>query len=312
MTDDIRHRPTPAFRARLEREIVRAYRRETRPVVTHGRWRSRLRAASVVVVCLAIGTLGGLASAQVRDGARRDSLLEAARAELALVAVRLQLAQAQLEDVSRKVRVGAVGASELASAEDELRTMEVRAARARKNIEEIQASAQPSRDELNAPTVGGRDFVTERIQLDLYTAQRRLAAAERELGEVEKRVRVGAVNELALGEARTEVARSVAAMAVLAERLALRKEFLAKGTAPEQLARRLEMTQLREDLHVGLRQLDLARLRATTLERQRAAGAVDELEVLRAQVRIKELERELQLLDARRRLLGTARPDSAR
>src|SRR5688500_7516131 len=76
-----------------------------------------------------------------------------------------------------------------------------RAARAQLNSEEIEASSQPPRDDLNAPLVGGRDFVTERIRLDLANAQHWLVVAERALATADRRVRVGAVSDLARAEA---------------------------------------------------------------------------------------------------------------
>ena len=64
--------------------------------------------------------------------------------------------------------------------------------RARYNIEEITATSQPPRDELSAPLVGGRDFVKDRIMLDLAAAQERLTTAEKVYSETERRARVGA------------------------------------------------------------------------------------------------------------------------
>src|SRR4051794_21786174 len=103
MTRDITHadthRPTEAFRDFLEEEIHLAFR--------HDALRRRLRLAAVIMVSVAIGTTGGLASAQIREGSQRDSLLEAARADAALVSMRVDLARAQLAEQRRAAAAGA-------------------------------------------------------------------------------------------------------------------------------------------------------------------------------------------------------------
>jgi hypothetical protein len=291
------HTPTPEFRDHLEWEVTRAVRRGRR-LYDDRRTAARLmRAAAVVLISVAIGATAGLASAQIRSDARRDSLLSAANADAALAALRLQLAREQIADVTRKVQAGALGTVSLMNAESELRAMEAKVMRARYNVEEITATAEPPRDDFNAPLVGGRDFVKQRIQLELMSAQQRLTAAEAAQAETVRRVRVGVETELGGLEANAEVARARGALAVLAERLKLRQEFVDRATPVEQLARRLEQAQLRQDAVVAQEVLAVARARLTLLEKRRAAGvAGDDLEILKARVEEKMREIELQQL----------------
>jgi hypothetical protein len=311
MMSDMTHRPTPEFSAYLESEVTAAFRRERRlaerPRRRHVGW---LRAAAVVLVSIALGTSAGLASAQIRDSARRDSLLEAAKAEAELAALRLGLARERMSDATRKLQVGAVGPSSVASAESELRLMEAQAMRARYNIEEITASAQPPRDDLNAPLVAGRDFVKDRLQLDLMATQQRLSAAEAAAVEAERRVRVGAAPAIVRLEAEAELTRARAAMAVLAERQKLRREFLEKRTPGDQLIRRLEESQLRQDAFVAQQMIVILREQLAELEKRRAAGAVEDLEVLQAKVNLQVRELEAQQVMRRLRALGRTPRDS--
>ncbi len=305
MTNHSMNTPTPEFRAHLESEISRAWRRETRLGLERREpRRRRMRGAGLVAACLALGAVSGIVSAQALDYVRRDSLLDAARAELAIMSLRLNLTQAQLEDAARKVSIGALAAEALASAESERQAMEMRVMRTHLNIKEIELSSQPPRDELNAPLVGGRDFVTERIQLDLAVAQKQLRAAERALEAVDRRVRMGAVSELERGQAQLEVTRANAALATMAERLSLRREFIEKATPAEELARRLETAQLRQDVRVAQQSLDLAKARAANVDRQRAVGAATHLDTLRAQLDVKEREIDLARLVTHLRRLG--------
>ena len=84
--------PTPEFRDHLERTVVNALRLEqqldNRKPAARTRW---MGLAAIIVVSVALGATAGIASGQIRDSARRDSLLEAARADASLAAVRLDV-----------------------------------------------------------------------------------------------------------------------------------------------------------------------------------------------------------------------------
>jgi hypothetical protein len=272
-----------------------------------GRW---LRAAAIVVACIGIGTVSGLASAQVRDNVRRHSLLEAAHAELEMISLRLELARAHFGEVMKQVKIGAAGQQALADAEAELRAMEARTAKARLNIEEIRSTAQPPRDELTAPLVTSRDYVSERIMLELAGAQERLTAAERALGEVNRRVAIGTVSEAARAESEIELVRSRAALAVLMDRRNLRREFVEKGTAADDLARRFEAAQLRTELEVAEASLRQAKVRLESVIKQNTIGTATRLEVMRAEVELRERELEMEQLLRRRQRLDAVRRDS--
>ena len=288
MTTEIRYQPTPEFRDFLEDEIVREYRRD--------RSFARLRFAAILLGTLAAGTTAGLASAQIREIAQRDSLLESAQSDLALLALRLELARARVADVQSKFKVGVVGQASLATAESELRQMEALAALEKLDVDEIRASSLPPRDDLNAPLAGTRDFVTERLQLRLFVAQQRLTAAEAAQVEADRQFRVGMASELSLQDAGLEVTRARAALGTLAERRRLRKEFLDQGTPAEQLTRRFQQAQVRFDAMVAQEAVTVLRRRVQSLENQRAVGSASELDVLRAQVELREREIELQSL----------------
>ncbi|HEX6315813.1 MAG TPA: hypothetical protein VFZ73_13175 [Gemmatimonadaceae bacterium] len=288
MTTDIMHQPTAEFRDYLEGEVTREFRRH--------RSFTRLRYAAVLLATLAAGTTAGLASAQIRQGAQRDSLLESAQSDLSLVALRLQLAQATVTDARSKVAAGVAGRGTLTAAEADLRQIEALAARAKLNVDEIRTTAMTPRDDLNAPVVGGRDFVSERLMLDLFTAQQRLTAAEEAQREAERQFRVGAVSELAVLDAGLRVTEARAALGTLAERQMLRKEFVSRGTPGEQLNRRFQQAQVRFDAHVASEAVKMLRQRLDAVRKQRAVGTASDLDVLRAEIQLKEREAELALL----------------
>lgn len=296
MTTETMHRPTVEFRDYLEGEVIHEFRRN--------RSFARLRVAAVILATIAAGTTAGLASAQIRENAQRDSLLQTAESDLWLVALRLDLARAQLADVEKKFKVGVLGQASVSAAESELRLMEAQAMRAKLNVDEIKASSMPPRDELNAPLVGTRDFVTERMQLDLYAAQQKLTAAEQGLTETERQVQVGIVDRLAVMDASLTVARARATLGTLAERRKLRKEFLDQGTSVEQLNRRLQEAQVKFETSVALERVKVLMERLESLRKKRSVGSAGEVEVLRAQLELREQEIALQSLAKQLKEIG--------
>ena len=125
-------------------------------------------------------------------------------------------------------------------------------------------------------------------------------------------MRVGLTTEVARAEAEFEIERSRHTLALLAERLNLRREFVQRGTSTEQLMTRLEAAQTRLDASLAQKGLRLARLRLKTLENQRAIGTAAELDVMRAQLDVKERELELSRLTTQLQRLGRTPPGSTR
>jgi len=290
------HQPTEAFRDFLEGEVTRAYRRD--------RTARRARLAAIVIISAGLGLSGGLARAQIRQSTQRDSLLDAARADASLVQLRLDLLQAELAKAQRAIAAGAALAESARGIDLQVRDMQAQLARAAANIDEIKASALPPRDDLNAPLVNGRDFVRDRIQYRLMVLQADLQAAEAAKADADRRVRVGAATEAASLDAEVAVARARGDLAVAAERLALRKEFLEKGTSIEQLTQRLEQTELKQNIAVAQSLLNLARQRSALLDRLQAAGAAEDLEALKARLDVKQHELDLQQLARRLKEMG--------
>jgi hypothetical protein len=301
MTPSNLYRPTEEFRESLEWEVLRRHRRNAR-AQTHRPPRTPIaKAVVLIVVSASIGATAGFASAQVRQNAARDSLLAVAQAEAMLAKTRLDIAKAEADDVSAKVRVGLVDQETLAAAIAELRDMEARWNASALNVDEIKASGQTPRDDLGAPLVDGRDYVKLRNALQLSVCQAKLTAAEATQANAERRFRAGAEDENVVTSARLRVIRVRGELSVLAERLKLRQEFLERGTPTAQLVQRLETTQLRADASSGQAELDAARARLATVEKMRGVGKATDVDLLRAQLAIKELELELQRLAMRLR-----------
>jgi hypothetical protein len=281
------HQPTDSFRDYLEDEVVREFRRN--------RNFRRLRAAAVIIVSVGIGASATFASAQVRESSAKDSLLAAVQADALVAQMRLNLARLQLAEEQKQVSVGARQAGVLPS-ESLYKEMEAAVATLALDQAEIAITSRPARNELNAPLVNGRDFVKERMQLQMMVAQQRLDAAERRLADANRRVSVGVSSELESADYEATVLRRRADLAVLAEQLNARRDFLEKGTPVGELTVRVERMEVQQAIQVAQRELVNAQARSALLEKRFNVGVATRLEMLEAQTNVELQKLQLQKL----------------
>jgi len=294
------HEPTEEFRTHLEWQVESALRRETRFAAPVSAVMPRLRTALIVIVALAVGGIAAVASERVQDARQRDVLIESARSEEALVRLRVELAQADYQDARSRFEVGTAGRETLLAAQRHLRAMEMSLKRIQLDIEEIQATSAAPRQELQAPLVGGRDFVKDRLTLELDTAQHALAAAEQALAHVKQRVDVGMAARAVQLQAEAELAGARAQMQLVRTTLDLRQRALHEKMSAEELAgalRRMELTLQRERVQ---RELEIARGRVEEVRGRVSVGVAEQLDLKRAEVEL--LEREVELLRIHREL----------
>ena len=299
------HDVRPEFRAHLEWQIQSAMRRETRfgePVKTG---HPKLRAAAMLVLAMAVGGIAVGASAELQDARERQAVLDGTQSELKLVRLRVELARADFEQTRQRFELGTVGRETLQAAERELRAQESALARLQLDIEETQLSSSSPRNELQAPLVSGRDFVRERLMLEVREAQRQLAAAEQAMQQARQRVEVGMAPQANVVTAELEVAEARALLKQLQGTIELRERAVRGGLKTEEIAalqRRMELTLHRDRLR---REIELARTRIDDVQRQFAVGMASQLDLKRAEVELLERETELQRVQRELERLGT-------
>ena len=302
------HDVRPEFRAHLEWQIQSAVRRQTRfgePVHTG---HPRLRAAAMLVLAMAVGGIAVGASGELQDARERQAVLDGAQSELKLVQLRVELALADFEQARKRFEVGAVGRETLQAAERELRAQESALARLQLDIEEAQLSSAAPRNELQAPLVGGRDFVRERLMLDLRDAQRDLAAAEQSLQQTRLRVDIGMAPHATVLAAELEVAEARARLKQLQGTVELREQAVRGEIKAEDVAAMQRRLELRLRLDRLRRAIELGRKLIDDVRRQVDSGVASQLDLKRAEVELleretelKRVEREIEQVTARRR-----------
>jgi hypothetical protein len=282
------HDITPEFRAHLEWQVESSLRRESRFAAPVARPMARWRTALAMIAAFAIGGIAVAASGEWQDARQRDAMIEAAQSEEALARLRVQLAEAEYQEARRRFETGAAGRETLQAAEQQLRAMLAALKRIVLDMEEIRATSVAPRNDLQAPLVGDRDFVRERLRLQLEAAQQALVAAEQAMTEAQKRIEVGIAPPIAKVQAEREVAEARAQLQQAGAALELRQRLLKGEIKPEQTAamlRRMELTLQRERLQ---RDVELANMRVQELRRLVEVGVTSQLELKRAEVDLLE------------------------
>lgn len=302
------HEPRPEFLSHLEWQIETACRRQTQLAMPVTGGARRLAAGLIVVAALATGGIAGVAAGRVQDARQRDRLIDAARSEEALVRVRLDLAGTELNEAQRKFDVGAADPESLVAAQRQLKTMETSLARIQLDIEEIRATSTTPRNDLDAPLVGGRDFVRERLTLNLKDAQQELALAEQSVAVAIRRVEIGVAAPTIRLQADSDVAKARARMQQLIAELDLRQRYLKGDLKREALAAAARRSELTLQLESTQRVIDLARARVAEVQSQLEIGRASQLDAKRAevellerQVELKRIQQELKALEAVKR-----------
>ncbi len=298
------HEPSPEFRAHLEWQLETALRRESRlaePVTAGGF--GRLRSAGtalLVVLALVVGGAAGIASEHMQDAQVRDQVLANTLGEMELATVRLELARAEYQEARRRFDVGAVGSESLAAAERRVRALEAALKRLQLDMEEAKATSATPRNELNAPLVGQRDFVRDRLMLDLQAAEQELVAAEQGVRKARERTEIGLAQQATVLQAEAEMALARDRMQKLQIYMELRKKYLQDAIKAEDLVVSVRRAELTVELARAQRDIEAARQRNDVLRKLLESGLVSALEVKRAEVEL--LEAEVKLQSAQRQL----------
>lgn len=301
------HQITPEFRSHLEWQIESALRRESRFAEPAGGGASRLHVAVVAVVALFVGGIAVAASGELQESKQRDLLMSTANQEEALVRLRVELARADVQDAQRRFDTGLADRQTLQTAERQLRAMEMALRRVRLDMEEIRLTSAPPRNDLQAPLVGTRDFVRERLSLELDTAENELAAAEEAVAQTKQRVSVGVAPPLVKLRAEAELAAALDRMQQVRITIEMRERALAGGMKVEELAAEQRRMDLKLRLERVQREIELARVRLHETRRLMEVGQASQLELKRAEVELLELEVELQRTRQEIELLGAVR-----
>ena len=295
------HEPREAFVNQLEIQLRADLRR--RDLAGAHTWMPRSRIAValaiavVVIVSMAMGGVVVAAVYEARLTEQRDLLLETVEKRAAIAKQRLGLVTQQLRDVQQRVSVGIEPTESVADAQfkvieagAELKSIEL-------DIAEIQATGREPMHALSAPVISGRDFVMERLRVEMSVPATALELAKAQARGVRGRFEVGVADATAVEAAATRVIELEAAVEVFQRKIGIRQTFV-RGGLPAAVAelRRLEAeTDLRRTTLA--RRIDVARRQVHDLKARIEIGTANPLNLAEAELHLQELLLEMTKAD---------------
>jgi hypothetical protein len=309
-----KHEPDDAFVERLEWQIAGEVRRRNRPAPVPGwalRSRARLAIAAAALVIVSMGIGGGVVAAayQAQNNERRDILVANFKQRVALARQRLDLATQKARAEEHRMSVGLATPQALfdsrvkvAEAETDLKLITLQ-------LQEVGLTGREPLAEISAPLVSGRDFVGERLRIELSLPESMLALENARLRDTQARVEIGVAIPIDVQVAQARIEEVNALIESLRKKIDLRQKFL-KG---EFDAVQADLRVLESEAELRLRSLrpkiESARQDVARIAAKVDIGLAQAVQLAEARLRMRELEvevakAEVDLLLIRRRLSG--------
>jgi hypothetical protein len=236
------HQADPEFIGNLERELRSTMRRQEQfrngrspraNVLRQLRWTTIL----VAVAAMCIGSAATYAVANRFRAQTAELIIARAEAQLEFANARRELFLEEMHETEARAAEGLIEPEQLDQMQLELTHVETEAAARALDVEEARITGRDPDNSLSAPLLRGRDFVTERLEL-----QRDVLVARAEV--VGRQAAKYASDPHQSAEIAQEQDRIQAMLTSLDARLALRQEYLA-GT---RTAREIELAQMQSSV----------------------------------------------------------------
>ena len=258
-----------------------------------------MKIAVLVLASALMGAGGVVVKDEVQDRRAQEVLLRETEVRLRMAELELEMVRAQAEEIEGLFETGLADEEALMQAQAQVRQAELELMRIFLDQEEIRASGERPRNDLSAPMVGRRDFVTERLVLLKAVASDQMSRVERHLARYREMAEIGAIGaddvtnlNLAYQEAETHLEN-------LHLQLAYRQRFLSGEASGTELEHALRIAEARNEMNLRQVALDGAVRRLHALEERAGSGVVGEPEVRRARLEVMRMQMELDLIRLR-------------
>jgi hypothetical protein len=289
--------PDSQFVDKLEWQLASEFRRMSRLKPAAGkvavpRW---VVAFSLVAGVLLMGVAAIKAADSIKGAWRK-------RIEIARLETDVKLKRAFLEFKKELASKAETPASLGVIGEDEYSSMKLGAERSALDLErslldldEVRASGEAPRNELYAPDVDGRDFVSERLVIERKVLELDLGLRRARLERLKQRVDLGLYPRDGLDEALASTAVQEAGTGDIEKRLDLRKRFLAGTMTAEEVEIEDRRTAAERDLRETQSTVDSLKRRLEAAQAKEAVGMISSTEVQQAQFGLSYAQAQLSL-----------------
>ncbi len=289
--------PSPEFLENLEWQVRTALHRQARFSAPARRQDGgTMKLMAVILVSALFGAGGVVVKDQVQEGKVQEVLLAQVEMEIQLAELQVEAVRGDLDDLQRQVAGGMVEDDALVPAQAALREAVTHLNRLQLDREEIRLAGREPQDMVSAPLVRGRDFVTERLDLDVQVVEEQIHLAERDLARVQQLQAAGMIraDEASYGAA-ARLQQVRLRLDGLQQRRQLRRRFLAGEVTAAEATSQALVIEADADLAVQAQGVDMAQHVLQALEARAAQGLVNESDLRQARLELmrRELARKL-------------------
>jgi hypothetical protein len=290
--------PDSRFLDRLEWQLTSEFRRMSRLKPAAGkiavpRWAVALGLAAGVLLT---GVAAVKAADSIKDAWRKKIEIARLETDVKLKSAVLEFKKAAAAKAGTQISLGLIS-------ENDYLTMELAADRSTLDLEralidldEAKTSGETPRNELYAPAVDGRDFVSERLAIEKKGLELDLELRRGRLQERLKRlVDIGVASPDELGEFQASIAVEEAGIVEIDQRLALRKRFLAGTITAGAVEIEDRMAAAERDLRRAQATVEPLKKRLDLLKTKESVGLVSNTEVQQARSDLEAAQAQLDL-----------------
>ena len=300
------YEPDGRFVERLEWQLASEYRRANRLKAAPGKVAvpRRMVAVTLVAGVLLAGVAAIKAADYIRDSWRKGL-------EIARVGTEVQLKKAHLESTREMAARAETLASSGLIREEESQVLKLGVVKAALdldksllNLDEVKASGVAPRDELYAPVMGGRDFVSERLKIQIRGDEGDLELLGSRLDRSKRLVEVGVVSVGDLDLIQAEIAARMAMIDETRKRIDLRKRYVAGEVSAQEVEIGDRMAVAEKNLRQAQTKVDSLMKQMERSEAQEALGLVSPRETSQLRYALDAAQAELKLATLEVDVLG--------
>ena len=291
------YEPDSKFVERLEWQLASEYRRANRLKAAPGKVAvpRRMVAVTLVAGVLLAGVAAIKAADYIKDSWRKGL-------EIARVGTEVQLKKAHLESTREMAARAETLASSGLIREEESHVLKLGVEKAALdldksllNLDEVKASGVAPRDELYAPVMGGRDFVSERLKIQIRGDEGDLELLGSRLDRSKRLVEVGVVSVGDLDLIQAEIAARMAMIDETRKRIDLRKRYVAGEVSAQEVEIGDRMAVAEKNLRQAQTKVDSLMKQMERSEAQEALGLVSPRETSQLRYALDAAQAELKL-----------------
>ena len=291
------YEPDNQFLDRLEWQLSSEYRRTNR--LKSPSRKITISRKAVAAVCMLSVLMTGVAvikaSEIIKDSWRKKIEIARVETDVELKKAHLESTREMASQVKIRVSNGLVRKEEYLVIKTASEQAELELEKSLLDLDEVKTSGKIPLNELYAPLVGGRDFVSERLTIEIKEIELDLELLVTHFERFQQLAEKNLVPREEADHLRTEIAARRVMITKIQKRLELRKEFVAGEISAQEVEIKGRITVAERKQHQAKSQVDTLQKQMARLKTLEAEGKISPMEITQMQYALDAAQAELKL-----------------